>query len=140
VPDGYEIKIETHSIYNGKDNPSIEYAILVPKQVDIDPDVKDALNKGGYWDLIDDIPKQEPVKEMCGSDTCPDDGACEHCQNPVKQPASIEEAAEKSWNLNHIGPDNNSYNPYAYKAGFIAGAKSDAAKDYWYEQFKQEKK
>jgi len=32
IPDGYEIKIETHSIYNGKDNPSIEYAILVPKK------------------------------------------------------------------------------------------------------------
>ncbi len=30
---------------------------------------------------------QAEVSEMCGSDCCPDDGACEHCQNPIKKSA-----------------------------------------------------
>ncbi len=52
-PDGYEVKIEksiSHDEY--------EYAILVPKQVDIDQDVKKALENGGYFDLIEDKTNQ----------------------------------------------------------------------------------
>jgi hypothetical protein len=52
--------------------------------------------------------------------------------NPVvslQQPTSIEEAADKF--ISNRG--------YEWEA-FIAGAKSDAAREYWYQKFKQEQK
>jgi hypothetical protein len=49
----------------------------------------------------------------------------------VPKQQSIEEAAEKScsydWKITRE----------AYEEGFVIGAKSEAAKEYWYEQFKQ---
>lgn len=33
------------------------------------------------------IMQAEGSDEMCGSDCCPNDGACEHCQNPIRKGA-----------------------------------------------------
>jgi len=211
IPDGYEIELETKDLcdYEGEElweiTPHlVKYAILVPKQVDIDPDVKDALNKGGYWDLIDDDkPKQEPVKgagddypvidlkhenlmsnlrdsmdQLCGipkqESKCKEycncareamqeganrdwvDGIQDKCplipkQEPVKekfeeqvpligavveikQPTSIEEAADAYMDSKYP----KTYHRGDEWKGFIAGAKSDAAKEYWYQQFKEQ--
>jgi hypothetical protein len=39
-----------------------------------------------YWSHLPEIPKELMTKlfpEKCNSDTCPDDGQCEHCQKPI---------------------------------------------------------
>jgi len=56
--------------------------------------------------------------------------------DPPKQPTSIEEAAEAY----AISKDSSGVWVGLYRGAFIEAAKSRAAKDYWYEQFKQEKK
>lgn len=33
------------------------------------------------------VMQAEGSEEMCGSDCCPNDGACEHCKSPIKQSA-----------------------------------------------------
>lgn len=33
------------------------------------------------------VMQAEGSDEMCGSDCCPNDGACEHCQNPIRKSA-----------------------------------------------------
>jgi len=141
VPDEYEIKIEIHSIYNGKDNPSIEYAILVPKE---------EIMAEKFWSNIEKSyahVKQPTIKQptsieenkwcdSCGKRTTWINGECEN----YKPKSSIEEAAEKA--IPYHPSDSTLYQGYRkYEIkGFIAGAKSDAAKEYWYQQFKQEKK
>ena len=52
----------------------------------------------------------------------------------IKQPTSIEEAAEQAWDVDAKIRRPEPCNPHAYKAGFIEGAKSEAAKEYWFEQ------
>jgi hypothetical protein len=49
---------------------------------------------------------------------------------------TLEEAAESSW-MNYEHVEGHLYST-SYKNGFIQGAKSDAAKDYWFEKFQQE--
>jgi len=188
VPDGYEIKIETYSIYNGKDNPSIEYAILVPKE---------EIMAEKFWSNIEKSyahVKQPTIKQptsieenkwcdSCGKRTTWINGECENYKNK----SSIEEAADKSFTnfvldnhpdpdylfsksledampeieklVNHyiMGKDNKSLDqasehyyatltrPLADEKGlvetaFVCGATSPEAKEYWFEQFKQEKK
>ena len=128
VPDGYEIKIK-------KDYIELEeYAILVPKQESKCKEycncAREAIKSGANRDWVDGIqdncplkPKQEPVNAF---------EYIEFMKKQYKQPTSIEEAAENyaeglSLKSNVV-------------ADFIAGAKSDAAKEYWFEIFKQEKK
>jgi len=159
VPDEYEIKIEIHSIYNGKDNPSIEYAILVPKHVPVlHPTMGHELNP---LTKIEFVPKQEPVKKDC---SCTGPWDCQ-CQNVIdayygveaeqeeKQPTSIEERNAKI--KEYAKPlldgydevaDNilqaNGLNEFSnlievWKNGFDHGRLSISAKEYWFEQFKQ---
>jgi hypothetical protein len=57
-------------------------------------------------------------------------------QEKAKQ-ETIEEAAEKYALLEDAGEGNDN-NIRMYSYDFIAGAKSDAARDYWFKEFKQE--
>jgi len=131
VPDGYEIKIETHSIYNGKDNPSIEYAILVPKE---------EIMAEKFWSNIEKSyahVKQPTIKQptsieenkwcdSCGKRTTWINGECENYKNK----SSIEEAAENSRKTKYIDGSITSYTrndwQACYKEGFIAGAKHNS--------------
>jgi hypothetical protein len=61
----------------------------------------------------------------------------------MKNKGTIEEAAERMYPINSTGGVMEMLNKHqlnnSYKQeGFIAGAKSDAAKDYWFEKFQQE--
>jgi len=61
----------------------------------------------------------------------------ETTESKTKQ-ESIEEAAEKHWKMQYIMSLDESTKPYIIQ-DFIAGVKSEAAKNYWYEQFKNKK-
>ena len=55
---------------------------------------------------------------------------------------TLEEAAEKLYPINSNGSamemlGNHQLNNSYKQEGFIAGAKSDAARDYWFKQFKK---
>jgi hypothetical protein len=55
---------------------------------------------------------------------------------------TLEEAAERTYPINNTGsmfmPTTHESNNNFKQKGFIAGAKSDAAKEYWFEKFQQE--
>jgi len=127
VPEGYEVKIEEHCpvACDCRDEETMrvqcqcQYAVLVPKQ--------------------------EPVKKDC---SCTGPWDCQ-CQNVIdayygneKQPTSIEEAGnppESYWNdywKNVLNLEDCSRNNKrkVFQDAFLL------AKDYWFEQFKQEKK
>jgi hypothetical protein len=150
VPDGYEIELEYGDGRTFVKNPTYPEAfprvraILVPKQ---DPEhVKD------FEKIFPLMPKQEPVKDNGYLSECICTGVClqltnAKCKAMVKRPTSIEESAEKAFNLELSKETPQNYNnhllstiKHGYLKGFIAGVKSDAAKDYWFETFKQEKK
>jgi hypothetical protein len=57
-------------------------------------------------------------------------------QTQFKKQETLEEAAEKHWKMQYIMALDESTKPYIIE-DFIAGAKSDAARDYWFEQFKK---
>ena len=77
--------------------------------------------------------KEEPVKQPTSIEGISDEQVRQEAElSGIKIPISIEEAAE-----NHIS---GKLYKSVRKESFIAGAKSDAAKEYWFEIFKQEKK
>ena len=67
------------------------------------------------WNLIDHI-KEEDSCDNCNNDVC----CC-----TIRAQETLEEAAEKCFKY------------IDHRNTFIAGAKSDAAKAYWYNIFKQ---
>jgi len=115
VPENYRIEIKYEGVepingpfgtfmFGGK-----AYAVLVPKQKDIEPEFKDSLEKN-FDRLVDGLTKQGPDKTI--SQTYSEEVF-------KKQPTSIEEAADNA----------NGYSVYAkdkaviFKEGFIAGAR-----------------
>jgi hypothetical protein len=56
----------------------------------------------------------------------------------MKNKETIEEAAEK-YLLNYFGNSNNTLNHQQVYRGFQQGAKSYAARDYWFKEFQQDK-
>jgi hypothetical protein len=75
------------------------------------------------------LPKQEHSKYLS---CCRSEEEC-HCGKNRKQETNLEEAAEKDFN------NQKTYDKaHNRKLGFKAGAKSDAAKEYWFEKFQQE--
>jgi hypothetical protein len=52
---------------------------------------------------------------------------------------TIEEAAENHWKMQYLMALDESTKPYVIQ-DFTAGAKSDAARDYWFSQIKNKQK
>lgn len=212
VPENYEVMIETHSTYNGKDNHPIQYAILVPKQENnlgyfkqltfkqlVQHGVDNGANivNGMPWSwkingksvtherddlyLVECISGMKRVEEgdqiraissgleyipyrsfdsspalvpkekvntdpqrtlgikwcdSCGKKTTWVNGECENYTKQTTLKQFIEEKARTAWEDDQK-TNPHSVNPYAYVYGYVAGAKSEAAKEYWYEQFKE---
>ena len=96
-----------------------------------------------YKEII--IPQEEPkqypsIPLDCTHDIVTKYGVaeCQNCgleESKISKQLTIKEAAEKAnvYNLYAKGTKGQAFNE-----GFIAGAKSDAAKDYWFEKFQQE--
>ena len=59
-------------------------------------------------------------------------------KKPTQKQETIEEAAEK-YLLNYFGNSNNTLNHQQVYRGFQQGAKSYAARDYWFKEFQQDK-
>ena len=114
VPDGYEIKIK-----NGE--PCVDLDCHVPQ---------DHIHQ--YAILV---PKQVEYMEAPAEPIV----AAIMLERKLKQPTSIDEAAE-TYAAKETQYSSMHYEHSCFKRGFIAGAKSDAAKEYWYQQFKQETK
>ena len=52
---------------------------------------------------------------------------------------TIEEAAENHWKMQYLMALDESTKPYVIQ-DFIAGTKSDASRDYWFEKFQEQDK
>ena len=60
----------------------------------------------------------------------------EYAHQKFHHKETLEEAAEKHWKMQYIMALDESTKPYIIE-DFISGAKSNAARDYWFEQFKK---
>lgn len=49
-----------------------------------------------YADTKHSVMQAEGADEMCSSDCCPNDGACEHCQNPIRKSAEGTAVGQRS--------------------------------------------
>jgi hypothetical protein len=123
VPEEYEVKIEKKYVDLGSRERLMEYTVLVPKQekgypeIDLKPE-----------NLTPNL--RDSMDQLCGIPT-----------QISKQPTSIEEAAEKLFPFID-NPDMERTNRHikTQRINWIAGVKSQEAKEYWFEKFKQEKK
>jgi hypothetical protein len=94
-------------------------------------------NSCGNWYKIiipQEEPKQETLEEVYLRNIQ------EYAEQNLHHKETVEKAAEKHWKMQYIMALDESIKPYIIE-DFIAGAKSDAARDYWFEQFnnKQQK-
>jgi hypothetical protein len=65
-------------------NFSTWYHIPVEQRLEL---VNECINEALNEQLDIPVVMQAEGSEMCGSDCCPNDGACEHCQNPIRKSA-----------------------------------------------------
>ncbi len=130
VVDGYEMAIEKGKLYPVPDGYEIKIEQPCKDGCESSSYCLDTCAKSGYAVLV---PKQEPVVIVDSPDRT------NLIINPVQQPASIEEAAGKYANEKWSYDIKLAEHSTSIK-DFIAGAKSDAAKEYWFEKFKKEMK
>jgi hypothetical protein len=124
-PSCEEVEVEKDEFYSkkafieGKDAITFKYEIIIPKKEPkqfIDCKCTNAL-------------QAENCTRNCG-----------HGEEPKQE--TLEEAAERTYPINNTGsmfmPTTHESNNNFKQKGFIAGAKSDAAREYWFEKFQQE--
>jgi len=121
IPEGYEVQKECTNVpCDGKHCNLV--AILVPKEK-----LDDRLKRYSTKDLIK--PKQQPIEE-----------AVKQKSLAIQQMAADKlNAGQKPYIASQLYVEYMNTIINGFEKELIAGAKSQAAKEYWYEQFKKEK-
>jgi hypothetical protein len=123
------------------DDEFLEWFVKNPSCESVEVEVDLSKHNGQFqtkygWKII--IPQEEPKQETLEEVYLRN--IQEYAEQNLHHKETVEKAAEKHWKMQYIMALDESIKPYIIE-DFIAGAKSDAARDYWFEQFnnKQQK-